>query len=887
LALTPGTRLGPYEVTAQIGVGGMGEVYRATDTNLKRSVAIKVLPDSVASDAERMARFQREAEVLASLNHPNIAAIYGVERSGGMIALVLELVEGQTLAEQLEQGALPVEKAPDLGRQIALALEAAHEKGIIHRDLKPANVKVTPDGTVKVLDFGLAKTLGLVFPAREARGLPTITSESTRAGKVVGTAPYMSPEQVRGERLDFRTDIWSLGCVMYEMLTGKPAFSGRTSTEITAAILEREPDWSGLPEATPSGMVRLVRRCLRKDPKRRLHHVADVRLELEDLLEDRGEPAREEIRRESRRPGRATLAGLALGVLIGAGAVGAALGRWSAPEGPSAAMPVAFTMTLPPGDRLAGTVRAFGVSRDGRHVAYAAVRDGHQRLYVRALDQPGAEAIPGTEDATYPVFAPDGTSLAFFAGGWIRRVPVAGGAITTVAPAQAPRGLAWAPGDRIVFAAGASSGLNVVSASGGTPESLTELDASQGETNHRWPVVLPDGSGVLFAVQKRSRTELDVEGVSFSSKARTPVRAGGFPVQLLETGHLVYAAINGDLFAAPFDVQRMALTGPPVPLAERPGYTEVPGFTSPALSPGGTMVSVPLRVPVRELVVVGRDGARRLLNVPPRNYRQIKVSPNGRRIAVATLTGISEWDIWTMDTAGGGPLRRVTVSGFNVWPLWESDDTLLYSAFEAGTWRLLSRSIERNEPALVLLSGLPREPAVLGRSPDGSLVYTLILPQQDAFVVTDGQESRAISLPAIGQFNRILLDLSHDGRWIAYASESSGQSEAFVSALPEGITRQVSRDGGSFPVWAKTERQLYFCRVLQGESDEIVSVTVNTDGSIGPETVVARGDYVVDRNTFDVFPDRSLLMIQEIDAPPLKLDIVVNWPALRRLTSPR
>ena len=862
----------------------MGEVYRARDSRLNRDVALKVLPDAFAVDVDRLARFKREAQVLAALSHPNIAAIHGVEDAAGRLALVLEFVEGPTLAERLRQGPMPLDEALPVARQIAEALEAAHEVGIVHRDLKPANIKLRPDGTVKVLDFGLAKPLEAGNAESQAMAeSPTITSPAlTERGVILGTAAYMSPEQAKGRPADRRSDVWAFGVVLFEMFSGHCPFRADDVSDTLAAVLRAEPPWADLPPEMPPALQRVLSRCLQKDARRRWQHLGDARLELAEIEQgtmDRTAP--------TVLPRRRSRTAALLGVAIVAGAVGAALGRWSAPQGPSAAMPVAFTMTLPPGDRLAGTVRAFGVSRDGRYVAYAAVRDGHQRLYVRALDQPEAEAIPGTEDATYPVFAPDGTSLAFFAGGWIRRVPIAGGATTTVAPAQAPRGLAWAPGDRIVFAAGASSGLNVVSASGGTPESLTELDASQGETNHRWPVVLPDGSGVLFAVQKRSRTELDIEGVSFSSKARTPVRAGGFPVQLLETGHLVYAAINGDLFAAPFDVQRMALTGPPVPLPERPGYTEVPGFTSPALSPGGTMVSVPLREPARELVVVGRDGARRLLNVPARNYRQIKISPNGRRIAVATLTGISESDIWTMDTAGGGPLRRVTVSRFNVWPLWESDDTLLYSAFEAGTWRLLSQSIERNEPARVLLSGLPREPAVLGRSPDGSLVYTLILPQEDAFVVKDGQESRAIALAATGQFNRILLGLSHDGRWMAYASESSGQSEAFVSALPEGITRQVSRDGGSFPVWAKTGRQLYFFRVLQGESDEIVSVTVNTDGSIGPETVVARGDYVVDRNTFDVFPDGSLLMIQEIDGPPLNVDIVVNWPALRRLTSPR
>ena len=501
--------------------------------------------------------------------------------------------------------------------------------------------------------------------------------------------------------------------------------------------------------------------------------------------------------------------------------IGAAIGRWTSPrEGPAVAKPVAFTLTLAPGERLARTERSFGISQDGRHVVYAAVRNGRQQLFLRALDQSEAVAVAGTDNATYPVFSPDGASIAFIADGLVKRVPVTGGAPTTIAAASAPRGLAWAPGDRIVFTPSAESGLRLVSASGGTPESLTELDMGKGERNHRWPVVLPDGSGVLFAVERRSRTELDIEGVSFRTKVRRVVGPDGFPVQLLDTGHLVFAAVNGDTFAAPFDVSLMTLPGPAVPLRERPGYAEVPGFSAPALSPGGTMVSEPFQEPARTLVLVTRDGKSRALTAPPRNYVQVKVSTNGQRVAAVVQTGIAEWDIWTMDAAGDAALRRATVSRFNLWPLWESDRTLMYSAFENRTWRLLLRNVDLNEPPRELLSELPAEPIVFGRLPDGSLVYAINLPQQVVYIVKGNGTPRAVPPPETGQFRRILFGLSQNGRWLAYSSDLSGRSEVYVTAFPEGgVTRAVSRNGGDSPVWAKTGQQLFYRHARPDKAD--------------------------------------------------------------------
>jgi hypothetical protein len=883
MALAAGTSIGPYQVTAPLGAGGMGEVYRARDARLHRDVALKVLPEALASDPERLARLKREAQVLAGLNHPGIAAIYGFEEADGTHALVLELVEGPTLADRLRSGCVPVDEALSIARQIAEALEAAHDVGIVHRDLKPANVKLRPDGIVKVLDFGLAKAVEAPGEASvQAAAAPTVTSPAMTAGGVIlGTAAYMSPEQAKGRPADRRSDVWALGVVLYEMLAGRRPFRADDVVDTLAAVLRAEPAWTELPVGTPAGLHRLLRRCLQKDARRRWQHIGDVRLELGEI-----EQGEQEGFAAAGPPSRRVTTAALVTVAMGFATLGAGLGRWSLPrEDPAAAAtPVSFRIAYAPGERLADTVRSFGISRDGRHIAYAAAKDGRQQLFLRALDQSDAVAIGGTENATYPVFSPDGGALAFWADGWIKRVPVAGGAATTIAPAQAPRGLAWAPDDRIVFAESALSGLSVVSASGGVPEPLTEVDAARGETNHRWPIVLPDGSGVLFAVQKRSRTELDIEGVSFVSKTRTSVRPGAFPVQILGTGHLVYAAINGDTFAAPFDVQRMALTGPSIPLSERPGYSAVPGMTSAALSPGGTMVSVPLQEPHRRLVVVGRNGTRRVLDQPTRNYQQVRVSPAGRRIAVVTLTGISEWDIWTMDTTAAGPLKRLTVNRFSTWPVWESEETLVYSAFEDGIWRVLSQKIDLNQPARTLLSGLTQEPAVLGWLWDRSLAYTLILPQQNLFVGKDGEEPQTLALPETGRFGRMLIGLSPNGRWLTYASDVDGRREAYMTALSDGgITRQVSRNGGDLPVWAKSGEQVFYRRALPDRLTEFVRVPVGPDGPIGQPTVVTTGDQLGDRGAFDVFPDGSLLLLEELPAPSPNLDVVVNWAALRGL----
>ena len=498
MALSAGTRIGPYEVVGSIGTGGMGEVCRATDANLKRAVAIKVLPESVASDLEPLARFQREAEVLARLNHPNIAAIYGLERSNGITALVMELVEGPTLADRIAEGPIPVDEALPIAKQIAEALEAAHEQGIIHRDLKPANIKVRPDGTVKVLDFGLAKALQpSSVPSVDVTASPTITSPAmTQMGMILGTAAYMSPEQARGKSVDKRTDVWSFGCVLYEMLTGARAFGGEDVAATIAAVIRAEPDWTKLPADTPPEVVRLLSRSLRKDPAHRLPHIGVARLDVDEALNPIGHS---HSRVKRRRPLTWSLSLAALAALILTAILRPSLLQ---PSTSTSAGVVRLTIPIPEPQRFDPTEgAAIAISPDGERIVYVASMGGTTQLFGRALDAVSAVPLAGTEGASAPFFSTDGRWIGFRSGGSLKKVPISGGGAVTVCRTTAPvRGATWASDDTIYFGLASGGPLLRVPASGGTPEPATTLGV--GEALHRWPQLLPDGKTILYTIER-------------------------------------------------------------------------------------------------------------------------------------------------------------------------------------------------------------------------------------------------------------------------------------------------------------------------------------------------------------------------------------------------
>ncbi len=629
MALRAGSHLGPYQILSLLGAGGMGEVYRARDPKLNRDVAIKVLPDAFARDPQRLARFEREAQVLASLNHPNIAAIYELGQSGDLRYLVLEYVPGENLA-----GPLPVEDALRVCRQIAEALEAAHAKGVMHRDLKPANVKITPEDQVKVLDFGLAKAFSEESPEGDPAQSPTLSVAPTKHGMILGTASYMSPEQARGRKLDKRTDIWSFGCVLYEALSGRQAFSGDSTLDTLSAVAGRDPDWGALPAATPANIRVLLRRCLQRDLARRLHDIADARLELEQPaapLESAAAP-----RQPSKR--------LALPWVVAAlmTALAAFLG-WRQLSGPQVArqQPVHLAMSLPESITVSSGPRStLAISPDGTQVVFVGSSKGGTQLYRRELRRTDVEPIPGTERAVTPLFSLDGQWIGFFQDGMLKKVPLRGGPPVTLCDAPAPFGASWGPDDNIVFSGSFGTGLSRVPAAGGKPETLTTLN--RGDVAHRFPFVLPGGGGVLYIQFSSGAPEIWAS--SLRTAERRKLTQGTFPLYS-PTGHLVFAR-GGTLMAAPMDPAGLRLIGPPLPLPESVA-TDILGTGYFHFSANGTLVYLRgAGFAQHTLEWATRQGASRALPYPKRAYDQPGLSPDGKKVAVVDR---GPKDVWVFD----------------------------------------------------------------------------------------------------------------------------------------------------------------------------------------------------------------------------------------------
>ena len=678
MSLHPGSRFGPYEILAPIGAGGMGEVYRARDTRLDRDVAIKVLPAAVASDPVRLTRFDREARLLAALNHPHIATIHGVELSNDVRALVMELVEGPTLEERIERGPVPVREALRLASQIAEALDAAHERGVVHRDLKPANIKVTTAGQVKVLDFGLAKALGGDTLDADFSRLATATAAGTRDGVIVGTTAYMSPEQARGQPVDKRTDIWAFGCVLYEMLTGKLPFAGKTLSDTIAAILDREPDWSVLPVTLPPAMARLLRRCLEKNVSQRLRDIGDTKIEFDDALTTSGSQAAAASALRPRAPGWVWLvttiavfiAGLLLSQQFGVS------GR--SPTAPAQTGPMTRFIELLPQGRELAPAPSLAIAPDGRRLAYIAIEQGTRTLYVRDIDEIAARALAGTKDADEPFFSPDGRWIGFFADGKLKKVAVAGGAPLVLCDATTPRGGTWLPDNSIIFAPSPASVLLRVRAEGGNPEPVSTLDRQLNEGSHRWPHVLPGRNAILYAagptVSVREWIESHIVAQSLGTDRRRQVVAphGTFP-HFAPTGHLLYVH-SGTVYAQSFDPDRLEVAGNAVPILER--VTTAGGINGGsfqwAISGTGTMAYVPGFGRESQVVRVDRAGREQPV-LPPADYHGPRLSPDGRRLAV-TLIGAVDSEIWIYDLVRGTS-ARLTSGGRNLWPVWSPDGT--------------------------------------------------------------------------------------------------------------------------------------------------------------------------------------------------------------------
>ena len=673
LPILPGRRLGPYEILAQIGAGGMGEVYQAHDTKLGRDVAIKVLAANFVNDPQRLVRFQREARLLAALNHPNIATIYGLEQSGGVTCLVMELVPGETLANLVKSGPVPVEEALQIAVQIAEALEAAHEKSIIHRDLKPTNVKVTPEGKVKVLDFGLAKAFAGDAENDDPSNSPTLSATATMQGVILGTAAYMSPEQARGKTCDKRADIWAFGCVLYELLTGKHTFRGETVTEILAAVLKEELDWRALPPSTPLKIRDLLGRCLQKDLRRRLHDAADARIEIEEALAAPADAEPPAAVKGIRVRWRGNLVWGVASLLL-AGFISMAVWKLK-PSSTSPPQPVTRTViNLPPGQQLAGMESgpAVALSPDGTHLAYVARQSGNQQLYLRPMDSEEVKPIPDTDGAVNPFFSPDGQWLGFFSGGKLKKVSVSGGAAMTLGVASSSRGASWGSQGMIAFSPTTDGALQQVPDAGGTPQLLTRL--GKGDISQRWPEVLPGGKAVIFAASTNTSNwaNAQVAVQSLGTGERRNLIPGGTQPRYAPSGHLVYAQA-GSLMAVPFDPQRLVVTGPPVAMVERVLQSSVIGVAQYSFSSTGSVVYIPggIQSAQSRLVWVSRNGAAQPLAAPVRPYRGPRLSPDGRRVVVAIEE--QETQIWLYDLSQE-TLTRLTFEGSaNYNPVWTPD----------------------------------------------------------------------------------------------------------------------------------------------------------------------------------------------------------------------
>ena len=655
MPLAAGARVGSFEVIAPIGRGGMGEVYRARDSRLHRDVALKALPPGFEQDRERLARFEREARLLAALNHPNIAAIYGLEEQDGSRLLVMELVEGPTLAERLASGPLPIDEALSVAAGITAGLEAAHEAGIIHRDLKPSNVKVRPDGAVKVLDLGLARVAETPGRAVDSSLSPTITTPATQAGVVLGTAAYMSPEQARGKPLDKRSDIFSFGCVLYECLSGKQAFSGETVSDTLSAILRAEPDWSELQAQTPLRVRDLLRRCLQKDPKQRLHDIADARIELEEARGASGSGVAMPIPVERRPRGR--LARTIGGALLGAAITAAALLLLRRPQQAPTPSRVHAVLPLPPGDRIGVSNPAVAVSPDGQTIVFQGIRRvsdagktwweaGSAALFRRALSGASAELIRGTEGGFAPFFSPDGQWIGFFTRRELKKVPLSGGTAVTlswVPPVTA--GGSWSEDGRIVLTRAFNGALTDIPESGGEFRLLTRLDASRGERAHLFPQVLPGGRGVLFTLRRgRDFTHAEASDIAVldpsTGKWKTVLEGASFA--RYGAGRVVFVR-GGSVFQVPFDVSRLSVTGPAAVLNENVTVDEEERFGHFDVSSTGTLVFLdgpPSPHMTSTVLTLDRSGKENALPLPPGYYMLARFSPDGGRIALTRFSGI-------------------------------------------------------------------------------------------------------------------------------------------------------------------------------------------------------------------------------------------------------
>jgi len=854
--LTTGSVLaGRYEIIEELGRGGMGEVYRARDARLDRSVAIKVLPPQYNADPDRRARFEREARAIAGLTHPHICTLYDVGESEGSTFLAMEHLTGETLASRLEKGPLPLEQALRVATEIADALAAAHRQSIVHRDLKPGNVMLTKTGA-KLLDFGLAKLKGHGDQPAAANlaSVPTLSTPLTGAGMIVGTLQYMAPEQLEGKPADARTDLWALGAILYEMVAGKRAFEGASAASLIGAILEREPTpLATLQPLTPPGVDRLVKRCLAKDPDDRWDSAHDVAAELRWLRETSNAGLLTEIHPRRRRVTRS-------------------------------AAPVRFLLSEPPPVTTeSDPQRSIAISRDGQRMAFAAENDGIRRVYLREMQSVQPKAIPGTEDGIAPFFSPDSQRIGFFANQRLKAVSLAGGTPVVLADYIDARGATWMPDDTIIFSPGTDTGLWQVPATGGAMRVVAEPDSARGERSYRWPEALPGGDAVVFTLATSEILSFDDARLAVRSlrtgEQRELVRGGSF-ASYAATGHLLFARA-GVLMAVPFDVARRVVTGAPKPVLDGLVTYPINGAAQYAVSANGTLVLISGQAVSRQATLnwIDAGGKVSILATPSAAYQAVSISPDGRYAAL-DIDGANA-SIWLLDLERMS-MTRVTLEWSNNAPFWTPDGAHIgFISSRGGGRRLFWQAAEGGASPEPLTPARPSAAGVGSWAPDGRVLIFSELSQGSGWDIwIQGMSGERILKPFLQTaFNEKNPRFSPDGDWVAYESDETGRAEVYVLPYPgPGRKWRISTDGGMEPVWARDGQDLFY-----RNGDSMMAVTIQRSPSFSPDRprlLFRKGSKTNQPYDYDVGPNGRFLMIEDPPPPALgALTIVLNWHA--------
>ncbi len=898
MPFTSGTKLGPYEIVAPLGAGGMGEVYRAHDTKLGREVALKVLPEAVASDADRMARFQREAQVLASLNHPNIASIYGLEESSGVRALVMELVEGPTLAERISvapgfsparddlkveattgggerRSPLQLDEALGIAKQIADALEAAHERGIIHRDLKPANIKITSEGTAKVLDFGLAKSLVPEESGGNVSNSPTISIAATQAGMILGTAAYMSPEQAKGKKVDRRADIWAFGCVLYEMLTGKKAFDGETTSDVLAAVIRADPDWNALPPDTPQAIRRLLARCLQKDPRQRLRDIGEARITIEEILsgaEETPAPTGGAVREPplQERTWRHALPWMLAALFLIVALVSADLLQ-------QARRPVTRMQFAIP---VKSEVGNLALSADGKMLAYVARDDasGENMLYYLPVGSQSVSQLPGTEGAYYPFWSPDDTNVAFFANGKLKKVAIAGGAPQVIARASFGRGGTWGSRGVIVYTPDPGGPLWQVNSDGTNPAPLTEKMFLKEENSHRWPVFFPDGNTYLFwAGNFANRAQDSTSGIYISTLAskgkKMVVAAHSNPGYA--NGHLYYVGDKQQLLAVSLEPGQARISSEPAVVADLVAYQ--PSVLWAAFTVGGSdtvVYNTSSGATLSALAWYDRTGKNLGQVGEPGVIFNPTIAPNGDRVAVDIAdVKANAVNIWILNPNRNAGSRFTFDASEDVSGVWSRDESwIAYRSISEVTHLEVKKATGLEPPRMI--ASIPARDDMMPNSwsPDDRQILCVSQPAAggSSLVLVDVSDGKM--RPFLGtRASETNGQISFDGKWVAYASDESGDWEIYVTTFPNPVGKwQVSRGGGIEPRWSGDGREIFYI----DPKGMLTAVSVSSDGtfSTGPPSPLfpVRGRAPIsstDLFTYDVSRDGKRFLVNRYVKP--------------------